>query len=50
MEIRAMENFNNSDKDYFNESLLTLLNGQQNLQKQSFNVIQDKNAGRNVTI
>ena len=29
------------DKDHFNESLLTLLNGQQDLQKQSFNIIQD---------
>ena len=29
------------DKDHFNESLLTLLNRQQYLQKQSFNMIKD---------
>ena len=28
-------------KTIFNESLLTLLNGQEDLQKQSFNMIQD---------
>ena len=32
---------NNQEKGHFNESLLTLLNGQQNLPKQSFIMIQD---------
>ena len=36
-----MENLTNPDKDCFNESLLTLLNAQQDVQKQSFNMIQD---------
>ena len=36
-----MENVTNQDEDHFNESLLTLLIGQHNLQKQSFNMIQD---------
>ena len=31
----------NQGKDLFHESLLILLNGQQDLQKQSFNMIQD---------
>ena len=36
-----MENVTNQDEDQFNESLLTILSGQQDLQKQSFNMIQD---------
>ena len=36
-----MEYLINLDEDHFNKSLLTLLNGQQDLQKQSFNMIQD---------
>ena len=36
-----MNNLTNLDEDHFNETLLTLLNGQQDLQKQSFNMIQD---------
>ena len=36
-----MNNLTNLDEDNFNKSLLTLLNGQQDLQKQSFNLIQD---------
>ena len=31
----------NSEEDHFNESLITLLNGQQDLQKQSLNIMQD---------
>ena len=34
-------NITNPEEDQFNESILTLLNGQQDLQKQSFNVMQD---------
>ena len=40
-EVRPIQNLTNPDKDHFNESLLTLLNGQQGLQIQSFNMIQD---------
>ena len=36
-----MDNWTNLDEDYFNKSFLTLLNGQQDLQKQSFNMMQD---------
>ena len=35
-----MDNLINLHEDHFNESLLTLLNRQQDLQKQSFNMIQ----------
>ena len=31
-----MDNITNPDEDHFNESLLTLLNGQQNMQKTTF--------------
>ena len=31
----------NSEEDHFNESLIALLNGQQDLQKQSLNMMQD---------
>ena len=41
MEVRPMENLTNPDEDHFNESLLTLLSGKQDLQKQSLNMIQD---------
>ena len=41
MELRPMENLTNPDEECFNESLLTLVNGQQDLQKQSLNMIQD---------
>ena len=34
-----MQNVTNPDKVHLNESLLTLLNGEQDLQKQSFNMI-----------
>ena len=34
-------NIANLEEDNFNELLLTLLNGQQDLQKQSFNMMQD---------
>ena len=34
-------NMTNPEEDHFNESLLTLLKGQQDLQKQSFNMMQD---------
>ena len=40
-QVRPTENVNNQGNDHFNESILTLLNGQQDLQKQSFNMIQD---------
>ena len=40
-EVMTIENVTNLDKDHFNESLLTLLNGQHDLQKQSFNMMQD---------
>ena len=40
-EARPTENVQKQDEDHFNESLLTLLNGKQDLQKQSFNMIQD---------
>ena len=40
-EIMATNNITNPEEDHFNESLLTLLNGQQDLQKQSFNLMQD---------
>ena len=36
-----MENVTNPHEDHFNESLLTLLNGQQDLPKQSFAMIHD---------
>ena len=39
--LRPMENLTNPDEDHFNESLLTLLNGQQDLHKQFFNMMQD---------
>ena len=35
------DNMTNLEKDHFNESLLTLLNGQQDLQRQSLDMIQD---------
>ena len=38
---RPTGNVTNQDGDHFNKLLLTLLNGQQDLQKQSFNMIQD---------
>ena len=41
MEARPTENLTNQDEDHFNESLFTLLNGHQDLQKQSFNIIHD---------
>ena len=34
-------NMTNLGEDWFNKSLLTLLNGQEDLQKQSFNMMQD---------
>ena len=37
----TMDNLTNLDEDHFNKSMLTLLNGQQDLQKQSFNMMQD---------
>ena len=37
----TMGNITNLDEDHFNKSLLTLQHGQQDLQKQSFNMIQD---------
>ena len=40
-EARLMENLTNPNEDHFNESLLILLNVQQDFQKQSFNMIQD---------
>ena len=40
-EVRPMKNLKNQDKDQFDESLLTPLNGKQDLNKQSFNMIQD---------
>ena len=40
-EARPTGKVTNQDEDCFNESLLTLLNGQQDLQRQSFNMIQD---------
>ena len=41
MEARPTENLTNPDEECFNELLVTLLNGQQDLQKQSLNMIQD---------
>ena len=41
MEARPTENLASQDEYHFNESLLTPLNGQPDLQKQSFNMIQD---------
>ena len=41
MEARPTEHLTNQDEDCFNESLLKLLNGQQDFQKQSYNMIQD---------
>ena len=40
-EARPTENVTNKDEESFNESLLILMNGQQDFQKQSFNMIQD---------
>ena len=40
-EARPTENVTNQDEAHFNESLLTLLNGHKDLQKQSFKIIQD---------
>ena len=40
-EIMMRNNITNLEEDCLNESLLTLLNCQQDLQKQSFNVMQD---------
>ena len=36
----TVDNLTNLEEYCFNKSLLTLLNGQQNLQKQYFNMIQ----------
>ena len=41
MEAKPKENLTNQDEDCFNESQLALLNGQEDLQKQSFNMMQD---------
>ena len=41
IEIRPMENVTNPDEGNSNESLLILLNEQEDLQKQSFNIGQD---------
>ena len=41
MEVRPRENLTNPYEDHFNESLLTLLTRQHDLQKQSSNMIQD---------
>ena len=38
---KPTEKVTNQDEDHFNESLLTLLNRQQDFKKQSFNVMQD---------
>ena len=40
-EIVTRNNITTPEEDCFNESLLTLLNGQKDLQKQSFNMMQD---------
>ena len=48
MELRPMRYLTNPDEDYFSESLLTLLNGKQDLQKQSFNI--DTRQNRNMII
>ena len=39
--IMTRTNMTNQEEDHFNDLLLTLLNGQQDLQKQSFNMGQD---------
>ena len=40
-EIMTKKILTNSEEDHFNESLITFLNGQQDLQKQSLNMMQD---------
>ena len=40
-EIMTKRDMTNSEEDHLNESLITLLNGQQDLQKQSLNMMLD---------
>ena len=40
-ELMTKTHMTNSGEDHFNESLITLLNGQYELQKQSLNMMQD---------